>query len=179
MAKNTLAENNIFSFSPLMEEKHHQPELGDYRWYYNGSVIDTETKTENIVNCSFGGKSLIISLFLEWDYIADGMSEVGGDERQSLLVTVDGEEYKVPLKYFYASSFEKHKNVLWEKDKLIATLNRWYKTPEEVLGIAFNLNFRQRLPEALQNFNKFEEISSWLREHPEESIRIQNIEALA
>lgn len=179
MAKTNVADNNIFSFSPLMEEKHHQPELGDYRFYYNGSVIDTETKTENVVNCSFGGRSLVISLFLEWDYVADGMSEIGGDERQSLLVTVDGEEYKVPLKYFYSSSFNKHRNVLWEKDKLIATLNRWYKTPEEVLGIAFNLNFRHRLPEALQNFNKFEEISSWVKEHPEESKRIQNIEALA
>lgn len=179
MAKNTLAENNIFFFSPLMEEKHHQPELGDYRWYNNGSVIDTETKTENIVNCSFGGKSIIISLFLEWDYVADGLCAIGGDERKSLLVTVDDEEYKIPLKYFYATSFEKHRNVLWEKDKLIATLNRWYKSPEDILGIAFNLNFRHRLPESLQNFEKFEEISSWVKEHPEESKRIENIEALA
>ena len=178
MAKNSAAEN-IFSFSPLLEEKHHQAELGDYSCYYTGSVIDTETKTENIVNCSFGGKSLIISLFLEWDYIADGMSEVGGDERQSLLVTVDKEEYKVPLKYFYATDFNKHKNVLWEKDLLLATLAQWYKTPDEVLGIAFNLNFRQRLPEALQNFEKFEEISSWVKEHPEESKRILNIKDLA
>lgn len=178
MAKNTLAEN-IFSFFSLLPEKHHQAELGDYRFYYTGSVIDTETKTENIVNCSFGGKSIIISLFLEWDYVADGMSEVDGDERKSLRVTVDGEEYKVPLKYFYATDFNKHKNVLWEKDQLLATLNRWYKTPDEVLGIAFNLNFRNRLPEALQNFEKFEEISSWLREHPEESERIENLKALA
>lgn len=180
MAKNTLADNNnSFSFFPLKEKEKYYAKLDDYSWYSNGSVIDTDTETENVVNCSFGGRSLIISLFLEWDNIADGLCAIGGEERKSLLVTVDGEEYKVPLKYFYSSSFNKHRNVLWEKDKLLATINRWYKTPDEVLGIAFNLNFRHRLPEALQNYDKFEEISSWVKEHPEESKRIQNIEALA
>ncbi len=178
MAKNNVAEN-IFSFFPLKEKEIYNAKLDDYSWYSNGSVIDTDTETENIVNASFSGRSLIISLFLEWDNIADGLCAIGGDERKSLLVTVDKEEYKVPLKYFYATDFNKHKNDLWEKDQLLATLNRWYKTPEEMLGIAFNLNFRQRLPEALQNFEKFEEISSWVKEHPEESKRILNIKDLA
>ena len=178
MENKIVAEKDMFVFYPLKEKEIYNAKLDDYSWYSNGSVIDTDTETENIANLSFGGQNIMISFSQEWDNVADGMVAIAGEERQSLLISVDGEAYKVLLKYFYATSWERYIGVLWTKNQLVATLNQWYKSPKDVLGIAFNLNFRHRLPESLRNFEKIEEISSWLREHPEESKRIENIKAI-
>ena len=106
MENKIVAEKDMFVFYPLKEKEIYNAKLDDYSWYSNGSVIDTDTETENIANLSFGGQNIMISFFQEWDNVADGMVAIAGEERQSLLISVDVVAYKVLLNYFYASSWE-------------------------------------------------------------------------